>query len=239
MTVIHKWGPLNECINACDSHNQWGWKKETYSDPFVCSSTSLNLAPRHWFWAQFVLYQSNILHAALNCWLWHLVSYMGNQICRLFYLTWCLNLVPQDVLTDLSAECENLPVEGVSGACYAHKVIVLLNSILSTCLCRCLHHSRGRLLIFQEINACMCLLLQGICQAANYIYKKLVNDGILNQAFNIAPVRSVTEVKDCISAEADSTVFHCNSIIAGTSEATIYYQWESLTWMVVFRQGWC
>lgn len=30
--------------------------------------------------------------------------------------------VLQDVLTDLSAECENLPVEGVPGACYAHKV---------------------------------------------------------------------------------------------------------------------
>ncbi|KAG8008947.1 Sn1-specific diacylglycerol lipase beta [Nibea albiflora] len=54
----------------------------------------------------------------------------------------------KDVLTDLSAECENLPIEGVSGACYAHK---------------------------------------GICQAASYIYKKLVNDGILNQAFSIAP----------------------------------------------------
>lgn len=54
----------------------------------------------------------------------------------------------RDVLTDLSAECENLPIEGVSGACYAHK---------------------------------------GMCQAASYIYKKLVNDGILNQAFSIAP----------------------------------------------------
>uniref|UniRef100_A0A8C3AIG3 Diacylglycerol lipase-beta n=1 Tax=Cyclopterus lumpus TaxID=8103 RepID=A0A8C3AIG3_CYCLU len=54
----------------------------------------------------------------------------------------------RDVLTDLSAECENLPIEGVSGACYAHK---------------------------------------GMCQAASYIYKKLVNDGILNQAFTIAP----------------------------------------------------
>ncbi|GAA6226013.1 sn1-specific diacylglycerol lipase beta [Lates japonicus] len=54
----------------------------------------------------------------------------------------------KDVLTDLSAECENLPIEGVSGACYAHK---------------------------------------GICQAASYIYKKLVNDGILNQAFSVAP----------------------------------------------------
>uniref|UniRef100_A0A8C6SQ79 Diacylglycerol lipase-beta n=1 Tax=Neogobius melanostomus TaxID=47308 RepID=A0A8C6SQ79_9GOBI len=54
----------------------------------------------------------------------------------------------RDVLTDLSAECENLPLEGVIGACYAHK---------------------------------------GICQAAGYIYKKLVNDGILNQAFSIAP----------------------------------------------------
>ncbi|KAM4716283.1 diacylglycerol lipase-beta [Anableps anableps] len=54
----------------------------------------------------------------------------------------------KDVLTDLSAECENLSVEGVSGACYAHK---------------------------------------GMCQAADYIYRKLINDGILNQAFSIAP----------------------------------------------------
>lgn len=54
----------------------------------------------------------------------------------------------KDVLTDLSAECENLPIEGVTGACYAHK---------------------------------------GMCQAAGYIYRKLVNDGILNQAFSVAP----------------------------------------------------
>ncbi|KAM9817178.1 diacylglycerol lipase-beta [Neosynchiropus ocellatus] len=54
----------------------------------------------------------------------------------------------KDVLTDLSAECENLPIDGVTGACYAHK---------------------------------------GICQAAAYIHKKLLNDGILNQAFSIAP----------------------------------------------------
>lgn len=54
----------------------------------------------------------------------------------------------RDVLTDLSAECETLPIEGVSGTCYAHK---------------------------------------GMSQAAGYIYKKLVNDGILNQSFSIAP----------------------------------------------------
>jgi len=30
-----------------------------------------------------------------------------------------------------------------------------------------------------------------MCQAASYIYKKLVNDGILNQAFTIAPVRGL------------------------------------------------
>ncbi|XP_035002103.1 diacylglycerol lipase-beta [Hippoglossus stenolepis] len=54
----------------------------------------------------------------------------------------------KDVLTDLSAECENLPIEGVMGACYAHK---------------------------------------GMYQAASYIYKKLVTDGILNQAFSVAP----------------------------------------------------
>ncbi|KAG7261744.1 hypothetical protein CRUP_021353 [Coryphaenoides rupestris] len=54
----------------------------------------------------------------------------------------------KDVLTDLSADCENLPVDGVFGTTYAHK---------------------------------------GISQAARYIYRKLVNDGILNQAFSIAP----------------------------------------------------
>ncbi|XP_045065875.1 diacylglycerol lipase-beta-like [Coregonus clupeaformis] len=51
------------------------------------------------------------------------------------------------LLTDLSANCDNLPVEGT---CYAHK---------------------------------------GMSQAACYIYKKLLKDGILNQAFTIAPVR--------------------------------------------------
>ncbi|XP_023687043.1 diacylglycerol lipase-beta [Paramormyrops kingsleyae] len=54
----------------------------------------------------------------------------------------------KDALTDLSAECEDLPVEGVSGTCYAHK---------------------------------------GIAQAAKYIYKKLINDGILTQAISVAP----------------------------------------------------
>ncbi|XP_048870020.1 diacylglycerol lipase-beta [Brienomyrus brachyistius] len=54
----------------------------------------------------------------------------------------------KDALTDLSAECEDLPVEGVTGTCYAHK---------------------------------------GITQAAKYIYKKLINDGILTQAISVAP----------------------------------------------------
>ncbi len=34
----------------------------------------------------------------------------------------------QDVLTDLSAECENLSVEGVSGTCYAHKVCLRIKT---------------------------------------------------------------------------------------------------------------
>ncbi|XP_051912411.1 diacylglycerol lipase-beta-like isoform X1 [Hippocampus zosterae] len=58
----------------------------------------------------------------------------------------------KDALTDLSAECENMPIDGVTGACYAHK---------------------------------------GISQAASYIYRKLVNDGILNQAFSIVPYKLV------------------------------------------------
>lgn len=73
----------------------------------------------------------------------------------------------KDVLTDLSAECENLPIEGVSGACYAHK---------------------------------------GICQAASYIYKKLVNDGILNQAFTIAPEYKLVITGHSLGAGAASVL---------------------------------
>uniref|UniRef100_A0A674H7U5 Diacylglycerol lipase-beta n=1 Tax=Taeniopygia guttata TaxID=59729 RepID=A0A674H7U5_TAEGU len=51
----------------------------------------------------------------------------------------------EDILTDLSADCEDLTLEEV-----------LENGF-------------------------------GITQAANYIYRKLINDGILNQAFTIAP----------------------------------------------------
>ncbi|XP_060795610.1 diacylglycerol lipase-beta [Neoarius graeffei] len=69
----------------------------------------------------------------------------------------------KDALTDLSAECENLTVEGVSGAAYAHK---------------------------------------GISQAAEYIYKKLVNDGILRQAFSIAPEYKLVIVGHSLGAGA-------------------------------------
>lgn len=46
-----------------------------------------------------------------------------------------------------------------------------------------------------------------MCQAAGYIYKKLVNDGILNQAFSIAPVRSQTEVGYYISTTEGIAIF--------------------------------
>ncbi|XP_053220106.1 diacylglycerol lipase-beta isoform X1 [Podarcis raffonei] len=54
----------------------------------------------------------------------------------------------EDVLTDLSADCEHLTLEDVLENGFVHK---------------------------------------GITQAANYIYRRLINDGILNQAFTIAP----------------------------------------------------
>ncbi|XP_043934561.1 diacylglycerol lipase-beta [Protopterus annectens] len=54
----------------------------------------------------------------------------------------------RDALTDLSAECEELPVEGVPGNCCAHK---------------------------------------GMVQTSEYIYSRLINDGILNQAFSVVP----------------------------------------------------
>ncbi|XP_063170981.1 diacylglycerol lipase-beta isoform X2 [Candoia aspera] len=54
----------------------------------------------------------------------------------------------EDVLTDLSADCENLTLEDVLENGLVHK---------------------------------------GITQAANYIYRRLINDGILNQALTIAP----------------------------------------------------
>ncbi|NWQ76546.1 DGLB lipase, partial [Columbina picui] len=54
----------------------------------------------------------------------------------------------EDILTDLSADCEDLTLEDVLENGFVHK---------------------------------------GITQAANYIYRKLINDGILNQAFTTAP----------------------------------------------------
>ncbi|KAJ7401392.1 Sn1-specific diacylglycerol lipase beta [Pitangus sulphuratus] len=54
----------------------------------------------------------------------------------------------EDILTDLSADCEDLTLEDVLENGFVHK---------------------------------------GITQAATYIYRKLINDGILNQAFTIAP----------------------------------------------------
>ncbi|XP_039216696.1 diacylglycerol lipase-beta [Crotalus tigris] len=54
----------------------------------------------------------------------------------------------EDILTDLSADCESLTLEDVLENGLVHK---------------------------------------GITQAANYIYRRLVNDGILNQALGIAP----------------------------------------------------
>ncbi|XP_059340313.1 diacylglycerol lipase-beta isoform X1 [Ammospiza nelsoni] len=54
----------------------------------------------------------------------------------------------EDILTDLSADCEDLTLEEVLENGFVHK---------------------------------------GITQAANYIYGKLINDGILNQAFTVAP----------------------------------------------------
>ncbi|XP_054851425.1 diacylglycerol lipase-beta isoform X1 [Eublepharis macularius] len=54
----------------------------------------------------------------------------------------------EDILTDLSADCESLTLEDILENGLVHK---------------------------------------GITQAANYIYRRLINDGILNQAFTIAP----------------------------------------------------
>ncbi|XP_051488097.1 diacylglycerol lipase-beta [Apus apus] len=54
----------------------------------------------------------------------------------------------EDILTDLSADCEDLTLEDVLENGFVHK---------------------------------------GITQAANYIHRKLINDGILNKAFTIAP----------------------------------------------------
>jgi hypothetical protein len=93
------------------------------------------------------------------------------------------------LLTDLSADCENLPVEGVSGTCYAHKVdrIITLLHLLNVHVYVFL--SEHSLFVDRSCNLCVS---QGMSQAAGYIYKKLLNDGILNQAFTIAPVRALT-----------------------------------------------
>ncbi|XP_018427752.1 PREDICTED: sn1-specific diacylglycerol lipase beta isoform X1 [Nanorana parkeri] len=69
----------------------------------------------------------------------------------------------EDVLTDLSAVCEDLQTEGVEGDCFSHK---------------------------------------GIAQAASYIYRRLINDGILNQAFTIAPEYKLVIVGHSLGAGA-------------------------------------
>uniref|UniRef100_A0A8C5PLC2 Diacylglycerol lipase-beta n=1 Tax=Leptobrachium leishanense TaxID=445787 RepID=A0A8C5PLC2_9ANUR len=71
----------------------------------------------------------------------------------------------EDVLTDLSAECEHLHTQGVQGECFSHK---------------------------------------GITQAAQYIYERLINDGILNQAFTIAPEYKLVIVGHSLGAGAAS-----------------------------------
>ncbi|XP_077131153.1 diacylglycerol lipase-beta [Ranitomeya variabilis] len=73
----------------------------------------------------------------------------------------------QDVLTDLSADCENLHTDGVDGDCFSHK---------------------------------------GISQAASYIYRRLINDGILNQAFTVAPEYKLVIVGHSLGAGAASVL---------------------------------
>nr|XP_056722302.1 diacylglycerol lipase-beta [Euleptes europaea] len=67
----------------------------------------------------------------------------------------------EDVLTDLSADCETITLEDVLENGLVHK---------------------------------------GITQAANYIYRKLINDGILNQAFTIAPEYKLVVVGHSLGA---------------------------------------
>ncbi|XP_012975863.1 diacylglycerol lipase-beta isoform X2 [Mesocricetus auratus] len=69
----------------------------------------------------------------------------------------------QDVLTDLSAESENLELDIELQDCVAHK---------------------------------------GIAQAARYVYRRLVNDGILSQAFSIAPEYRLVLVGHSLGAGA-------------------------------------
>ncbi|KAH0511854.1 Sn1-specific diacylglycerol lipase beta [Microtus ochrogaster] len=69
----------------------------------------------------------------------------------------------QDVLTDLSAESENIELEAELQDCVAHK---------------------------------------GIAQAARYIYRRLVNDGILSQAFSVAPEYRLVLVGHSLGAGA-------------------------------------
>ncbi len=70
-----------------------------------------------------------------------------------FLLMWfCVVVCLQDVLTDLSAECENLSVEGVSGTCYAHKVTKSLTSVST------LKSSKHQLWSMISLTECLCLL---------------------------------------------------------------------------------
>uniref|UniRef100_A0AAQ6A651 Diacylglycerol lipase-beta n=1 Tax=Amphiprion ocellaris TaxID=80972 RepID=A0AAQ6A651_AMPOC len=62
------------------------------------------------------------------------------------------------------------------------------------------------LMCSSDLSLDLVCLLQGICQAASYIYKKLVNDGILNQAFSIAPEYKLVITGHSLGAGAASVL---------------------------------
>lgn len=56
-------------------------------------------------------------------------------------------------------------------------------------------------------------VFQGITQAANYIYRKLINDGILNQAFTIAPVSYLPSHLACQKNFTALFLYRCFSLV--------------------------
>uniref|UniRef100_A0AAQ5YAT8 Diacylglycerol lipase-beta n=1 Tax=Amphiprion ocellaris TaxID=80972 RepID=A0AAQ5YAT8_AMPOC len=60
--------------------------------------------------------------------------------------------------------------------------------------------------VLTDLSAESCYAHKGICQAASYIYKKLVNDGILNQAFSIAPEYKLVITGHSLGAGAASVL---------------------------------
>uniref|UniRef100_A0A8B9C649 Diacylglycerol lipase-beta n=2 Tax=Anser TaxID=8842 RepID=A0A8B9C649_9AVES len=132
----------------------YGWPYYIYTNPFTVGSRTRNIPDRHNFHFGSILKITGLqyrdfIHISFHNKIYEIPFFVAlDHKKEAIVVAVRGTLSFEDILTDLSADCEDLTLEDVLENGFVHK---------------------------------------GITQAANYIYQKLINDGILNQAFTIAP----------------------------------------------------